>query len=63
MKQMEAFFIIQLIFITRAGYIEIGWKLVRSAPFFTQIPNLASEWRKSAFSNFQKIDLRTKPRS
>ena len=32
MKQMEAFFIFQLIIITRAGHIEIGWKLVRSAP-------------------------------
>ena len=55
MKQMEAFFIFQLIIITRAGYIEIGWKLVRSAPFFTQNPNLASEWPKSAFSKIEKI--------
>ena len=55
MKQMEAFFIFQLIIITRAGYIEIGWKLVRSASFFTQNPNLASEWPKSAFSKIEKI--------
>ena len=52
---MEAFFIYQLIIITRAGYIEIGWKLVRSAQFFTQNPNLASEWLKSAFSKIEKI--------
>ena len=55
MKQMEAFFIFQLIIITRAGYIEIGWKLVRSAPFFTQNSNLASEWPKSVFSKIEKI--------
>ena len=55
MKQMEAFFIFQLFIITRAGYIEIGWKLVRSAPFFTENPNLASEWPKTVFSKSKKI--------
>ena len=29
--------------VTLAGCIEIGWFLDRSAPFFTQIPNLASK--------------------
>ena len=35
--------------VTLAGCIEIGWFLDRSAPFFTQIPNLASK------SIFRKI--------
>ena len=40
-----------------AGCIEIGWFLARSAPVFTQIPNLAS---KSTFPKINKIDLRRK---
>ena len=52
---MEACFIFQLIIIARAGYIEIGWKLMRSAQCFTQNPNLASEWPKAAFSKIEKI--------
>ena len=41
---MKTLFIFRFVIITQAGYIAIDRKLVRSAAFFAQNPNLASEW-------------------